>query len=261
MLLLIVAPVASAGDFELLFEGHGDIESYIYFKQDSKYFIDTELNGSVETFRYKRFFMLVDLFKETQMGRKYGSNMVFDPTRAHWSFGLATRIELEKYFFEAELHHDCFHSIDRFDDNSIYWNSPRFGFGSIDYLPKRKYHIPSTGERLIWKNKLDYYFMINLYAPRGISFQKNHDYEVTFNTNFRYLILRYRSIGAAIDSYNLWVITMDDNFERQHRLDMKFLLCGDKGSMEIFFRFWPFDNQSIRSRRDHKWAFGIHFGF
>lgn len=250
------------GDFEPLFEGHGDIESYIYFKQDSVYFIDTELNGSVETFRYKRFFLMVDLFKETHMGRKYGSNMVFDPSRAHWSFGLAARIEMKKYFYEAQLHHDCFHSIDRWDDNSIYWNSPRLGFGTLGYLSKYKYHKkPAAGEKVVFENRLDYHLMVNFYAPRGISFQKNHDYELTFNTNFRYLAFRFKRLAALLDSYNLWVITKDNDFERQHRLDLKLAIYGNKGAMEFYLRFWPFDNQSIRSRRDHKWAFGIHLGF
>ena len=260
--LSVFAPSATGGDFELLFEGHGDIESYIYFKQDEVFFIDTELNGSVETFRYRRFFLMVDLFKETHMGRKYDSNMIFDPSRAHWSFGLSARLEREKHFFEAQIHHDCFHSIDRWNDNSIYWNSPRLGFGTLDYLSKYKYHMPSTGsEGLIWENKLDYHFLINFYAPRGISFQKNHDYEITFDTDLRYLVLRYRRIGAVLDSYNLWVVTKDNDFERRHRLDMKFLIYGDKGALEIYIRHWLFDNQSIRSRRDNKWAFGIHFGF
>jgi hypothetical protein len=256
------APSTSAKNFELLFDGHGDIESYIYFQQDADFFIDAELNGSVETFRYKGIFFNVDLFKETNMGRKYNSNMVFDPSRVHWSYGLSARIEKGRHFYEAQIHHDCFHSIDRWDDNSIYWNSPRLVFGSLDYLPKYKYHMPEAGgDHLIWKNKLDYYFLVSFFAPRGISYQKNHNYEITFNTDFRYQILRYKRIGAALDSYNLWVATMDNDFERQHRLDMKFLMYGNKGVLEVFFRYWPFDNQSIRSRRDHKWAFGIHFGF
>jgi hypothetical protein len=259
--LLSVHP-GGTKDFETLFAGYGDIESYIYFQQDAAYFIDTELNGSVETFRFKKFYFMAELFKETHMGRKYGSNMVFDPSRAHWSFGLSARIEMKEYFYEAQLHHDCFHSIDRFEDNSIYWNSPRLGFGTLGYLPKYKYHQPQAGgDGLIWKNMIDYYLVVNFYAPRGISFQKNHDYEVTFNTNLRYQALRYRRLGVAVDSYNLWVVTQDNDFERQHRLDFKFLVYGDRGAMEIFFRFWPYDNQSIRSRADHKWAFGIHLGF
>jgi len=258
---LTYLPVA-AGDFEPLFEGHGDIESYIYFNQDEVFFIDTELNGSVETFRYKRFYLLVDLFKETHMGRKYGSNMVFDPSRAHWSFGLSARIEMEKYFFEAQLHHDCFHSIDRWDDNSIYWNSPRLGFGTLGYLSKHKYHLkPAPGGKISLEKNLDYYVTVNFFAPRGISYQKNHDYELTFNTDFRYLGLRYKRLGMLLDSQNLWVITRDGDFERRHRLDLKVAVYGEKGVMEFFLRFWPYDNQSIRSHSDHKWAFGIHLGF
>jgi hypothetical protein len=150
--LLSVHP-GGTKDFETLFAGYGDIESYIYFQQDAAYFIDTELNGSVETFRFKKFYFMAELFKETHMGRKYGSNMVFDPSRAHWSFGLSARIEMKEYFYEAQLHHDCFHSIDRFEDNSIYWNSPRLGFGTLGYLPKYKYHQPQAGgDGLIWKN-------------------------------------------------------------------------------------------------------------
>jgi hypothetical protein len=259
--LFAVAPTRG-GDFEPLFEGHGDIESYIYFHQDEVFFIDTELYGSIETFRYKRFFLLVDLFKETHMGRKFNSNMVFDPSRAHWSFGISARIERKKYFYEAQLHHDCFHSIDRWNDNSIYWNSPRLGFGTLGYLSKNKYHQkPFPGDRVTRPNRLDYHLMVNFYAPRGISFQKNHDYEITFNTDFRYLALGYKRLGVLLDSRNLWVITRDNDFQRQHRLDLRLAIYGNKGIMEFYLRFWPFDNQSIRSRADHKWAFGLHFGF
>jgi len=258
--MLLYLPSA-AGDFEPLFEGHGDIESYIYFNQDEVFFIDTELNGSVETFRYKRFYFLAELFKETHMGRKYGSNMVFDPSRAHWSFGLSARIEMEKYFFEAQLHHDCFHSIDR-TGRSVYWNSPRLGFGTLGYLSKYKYHLKAApGGMITWENRIDYHLMVNFYAPRGISFQKNHDYELTFNTDFRYLGLRYKRVGMLLDSYNFWVITKDGDFQRRHRLDLNVAVYGEKGAMEFSLRFWPYDNQSIRNHSDHKWAFGIHFGF
>ena len=136
MLVASIATGAGGGDFDVLFEGHGDIASYIYFKQDSQYFIDTELNGAVETFRYRGLYLLIDLFKESFMGRKYHSNMVFDPTRAHWSFGFTWRIEMERYFLEAQMHHDCAHDIDRWLDHSVYWNSPRIGFGTREYLSK-----------------------------------------------------------------------------------------------------------------------------
>lgn len=260
--LAILTLSVHGGDFDVIFEGHGDIESYIYFNQDENYFIDTELNVNVETIRYKRFFLMADLFKETHMGRKYNSNMVFDPNRMHWSFGLSGRIELEKYFLEAQLHHDCFHTIDRWNDKSIYWNSPRLGFGTIGYLPKYKYHEPLTGSNeLTWENRLDYYVLAGFFAPKGISFQKNHDYDFTLNTDFRYLFFKYKRLGISIDLYNLWVFTNDNDFERQHRIDLNSIIYGDRGVMEIFFRFWPYDNQSIRSRATHKWAFGFQFGF
>jgi hypothetical protein len=268
---LAVAGISVAGrggDFQVLFEGHGDISSYIYFKQDSKYFIDTELNGAVETFGYRKFYLTVDLFKETFMGRKYNSNMVFDPTRAHWSFGLTGRVEFERYVLEAQLHHDCSHDIDRFDYNSVYWNSPRIGFGSIEYLPKYRYHQPQpSSDKSIWENKLDYYVLAGFYAPRGINFQKNHDYEFTLNTNFRWRILRRGRIGGDIEFDNLWVLNSDREtkilrrIKRQHRLSFNTTIYGDKGALVIFLRFWPYDDQSIRSRREHKLAFGMHLGF
>jgi hypothetical protein len=262
---LAVAGISVAGrggDFRVLFEGHGDIASYIYFKQDSRYFIDTELNGAVEAFAYKRFYLNVDIFKETFMGRKYNSNMVFDPTRAHWSFGLTGRIELERYFFEAQMHHDCAHDIDRFDYNSVYWNSPRLGFGTIEYLSKYKYHQPESAEgNSVWENKLDYYFLAGFYAPRGINFQKNHDYEFTLNTNFRYRLVRHGRIGGDIEFDNLWVLNSDHQIKRKHRLSFNTTIYGDKGALVIFLRFWPYDDQSIRSHREHKFAFGLHVGF
>jgi hypothetical protein len=258
----VLIQAAAGGDLDVLFEGHGDIMSYIYFKQDGDYFIDTELNGSVETIRYKRFFLMVDLFKETHMGRKYNSDMVFDPARAHWSFGLTGRIEFDKHFAEAQMHHDCFHDIDRWRDNSVYWNSPRLGFGSIGYLSKYKYHQPKPRiEGLFLENRLDYYLYAGFFAPRGANFQKGHDYRFTLNTNFRYRVVRFGRVGGDIEFDNLWVINEDNELRRQHRLSFNTTIYGERGALSVFLRFWPYDDQSIRSRADHKLAFGMHLGF
>ena len=262
LIIIFVASVSTGSDFEVLFDGHGDIVSYIYFKQDADYFIDTELNVNVETFRYKRFYFMVDLFKETHMGRKYNSNMVFDPTRAHWSFGFVGRIELEKYFFEAQMHHDCFHDIDRWGDNSVYWNSPRLGFGSLGYLPKYKYLMPTPEfEDGILENRWDYYLLASFFAPRGINFQKHHNYKFNLNTDLRYRLFRKGRWGGDIETVNLWVLNTDNDLKRQHRLSFNSTIYGNKGVLVIYLRFWPYDDQSIRSRADHKFAFGIHLGF
>ncbi|MEE9553343.1 MAG: hypothetical protein V3W18_03505 [candidate division Zixibacteria bacterium] len=262
IIVLFTTWAAAGEDFEVLFEGHGDIRSYLYFEQDANYFIDTELNVSVETFRYKRFYFMIDLFKETHMGRKFNSNMVFDPTRAHWSFGFAGRIEMDNYFFEAQMHHDCFHDIDRWGDNSVYWNSPRLGFGSLGYLPKYKYHKPEPDQKSgLWENKLDYYLLVSFFGPRGGSFQKHHDYKFNLNTDIRYRLLRHGRWGGDIEMANLWVLNTDNDIKRQHRLSFNSTFYGNKGVLIVYLRFWPYDDQSIRSRSDHKFAFGIHLGF
>jgi len=262
LILTLAASGAAGGDFEPLFEGHGDIMSYIYFKQDAEYFIDTELNAVIETFRYKRFYFTVDLFKETHMGRKYNSNMVFDPTRAHWSFGYSGRIEMDRYFAEAQMHHDCFHDIDRWHDNSVFWNSPRIGFGSLGYLPKYKYHRPAAEKPgFAWENRFDYYLLAAFFLPKGGSFQKGHDYDFTFNTNFRYGIFRYGRLGGDIESDNLWVVNADNDIKRQHRFSLNSTVYGNKGVMVVFLRIWTYDDQSIRSRSEHKFALGMHLGF
>ncbi len=261
-LVILMTVSAAAGEFNILFDGHGDIMSYIYFKQDADYFIDTELNGSVETFRYERFVFMIDLFKETHMGRKYNSNMVFDPTRAHWSFGFSGRMEFEKYFVEGQMHHDCFHDIDRWRDNSVYWNSPRLGFGTLGYLSKYKYRDPQPKQAgLHLENKLDYYVYASFFAPQGINFQKNHDYKFTLNTNFRHKIVRRGRFGEDIELDNLWVLDNYNVLKRQHRISLNTTIYGDKGALIVFLRFWPYDDQSIRSRSDHKFAFGLHLGF
>ncbi len=252
---------ARAGNFELLFAGHGDIASYIYFDQNAEYFIDTDLNVSVETIRYKKFFLTADLYEETSMGRKYGSNMVFDPTRARWSFGLSGRIEMQNHFWDFQFHHDCFHSIDRWEDRSIYWNSPRIGFGNLNYLPKYKYHhaLPEkTGFQYI--GKFDYYVLASFFAPKGASFQKTHDYNFTLDTNLRWNIARYRSTGIDIESNNFWVINNENHLKRRHQLNFNCTFYGQHGAFVTYIGWWPFDNQSIRNK-DGKTVFGIHLGF
>lgn len=259
---------AKAGDWEALFNCDGDVMSYIYFHQDNTYFIDTDLSVNLEMFRYKRFFFGVDLFEETNMGRKFNSDMVFDPNRGQWSFGVSGRIELEKYFFEAQFHHDCFHHIGRWkgdrlmpDEYSVYWNTPRIGFGSLGYLPKYKYHQPeSYAAGIALPKKLDYYIIAGFFAPRGSVWQKDHDYDFTLNTNLHFIVARYKRLGLTIESNNLWVINTQHQLKRQHGLNFDFTIYGDRGALMTYIGWWPYDSQSLRNR-DGKTVFGLHVGF
>jgi len=264
-------------NFEVLFSGNGDINSYIYFDQSAKFLIDTELNASVETFRYKRLFLAVDLFEETAMGRKpvndpSKTDMVFDPNKGHWSFGLTGRFEFPAHFLETQYHHDCFHGIDRFGyeptptnpagrDSTKYWNALRFGFGSLGYLPKYRYHQPdprNTG--IYWANQLNYLLLASFFAPRGYSWQKYHGYDFTLNTNLHYLLLRFKRIGFDIESLNLWVVDYKHNVKRRHEMKFNFTIYGKRGALMTYIGWWPYDDQSIRNR-DGKTVFGIHLGF
>jgi hypothetical protein len=265
------------GNFEVIFRGNGDIVSYIYFDQDNKYFIDTELNASVETIRYKRFFLAVDLFEETSMGRKptlvnTKTNMVFDPNRAHWSFGLTGRFEFEKHFAEWQFHHDCWHGVDRFGyeptptnptgrDSTKYWNVLRFGFGNLGYLPKYRYHQPEPGgDGLVFANKLNYFALASFFTPRGYSWQKYHGYDFTLNTNLHYIAFRFKRLDFDIESNNLWIIDYKHDLKRKHGLNFNFTIYGNHGILSAYIGWWPYDNQLIRNR-DGKTVFGLHLGF
>jgi len=261
LLFSFVAAAHGSSDFKLLFIGSGDINSFIYSKQNDKFFIDTDVNVSVDAFRYGNVYFNIHLLKETSMGRKYDSDMIFDPNRADYSFGLAGRLELERYFFELFFHHDSFHDIDRWQDSSIYWNSPRLGFGAKNYLPKYRYHHPSAeGAPLRWEGKLDYYALASFFAPRGYVWQKNHDYDLTLQTNFRYRLARYRCVGTDIESNTLWVVNHRGQLQSLHNLIFNVTLYGDHGAMMFYMGWWPHDNQSIRNR-DGRTAFGVHLGF
>jgi len=265
------------GNFEVLFSGNGDIASYIYFDQNTQFLIDTDLAASVETIRYKRFFLAVDLYEETAMGRKpqydpTSTDMVFDPNKGHWSFGLTGRFELQKHFAEWQFHHDCWHGIDRFGygpiptepdgpDSSKYWNALRFGFGNLGYLPKFRYHQPDSGEPgLILVNRLNYLVLASFFTPRGYSWQKYHGYDFTLNTNLHYLLLRYRRLGFDIESNNLWVVDNNHDLKRKHVLNFNVTIYGNRGVLMAYLGWWPYDDQQIRNR-DGKSVFGLHLGF
>lgn len=269
LMLVSITGMGAAADqpnFELLFSGHGDIASYIYFKQDLKFLIDTELNVSVEMIRYKKLFITADLFEETAMGRKprlesAKTDMIFDPNRGHWSFGFTGRLELPRHFIESQFHHDCFHDIDRYENNSIYWNSLRFGFGDLGFLPKYRYHQPVMDKAAFFgPNKINYYLLSTFFFPRGHVWQKNHDYQFTLNTDLHYLFFRYKKFGINIDSNNLWVINSAHDLKRQHELTLDFGFYGSRGAFLAYLGWWPYDDQSIRSR-DGRTVFGIHFAF
>jgi len=265
-LAIILANAAIAentSNFDLLMSGHGDLGSYIYFKQNGVYFIDTELKGSIETLRYRRFYFLLELNEDVYMGRKYRSNMVFDPNRGSWAFGMIGRLEFQKYFLETQMYHNCFHDIGRWMeiDYSIYWNSPRLGFGTKGYLSKYKYHrFDYTKPGLYFPKKIDYYCQAGFYAPRGASWQKNHDYDFTLLTNLNLSFARYKQVGFEIESNNLWVINNRHNLKRRHALNFDCIIFGKSGVVITYIGWWPDDTQSLRNR-DGKTVFGLHFGF
>jgi hypothetical protein len=203
------------------------------------------------------------MYEQTSMGRKYHSNMVFDPNRGQWSFGVSGHLELEKIFIDGQFHHDCFHDIGRYEqeDFSIYWNSPRIGLGSLGYLSKYKYHQPeATKSGIVWQHKLDYYILAGFFAPRGNVWQKNHNYEVTLMTNLRIQLARYGRVGFDLESDNLWVRTQSHKLNRRHGLDFNLTIYGNHGALVTYIAWWPYDSQSIRNR-DRKTAFGLHLGF
>lgn len=252
---------AEPGSFELLFSGSGKIRSFIYFKQDAQYFVDTDVNTSIDTFRYRNFYFNLHLLKETSMGRKYNSNMIFDPNRADYSFGASGRLEQGNRFFEVMFHHDSFHDIDRWEDNSVYWNSPRLGIGSRGFLPKYKYHQPQADyPQRYWQGKLDYYIAAGFYAPRGYVWQKRHNYGTTLQTDFRFVTWRVKRLGFDIESNSLWVLNREQRLESMHNLTFNMTLYGNRGAMMAYIGWWPHDNQMIRNR-DGKTAFGIHLAF
>jgi hypothetical protein len=249
--------------FEAFPSSNGEIASNIYFHQDGVYFIDTDLSASIQAIRYKRFFFSVDLNEETYMGRKYHSNMVFDPNRGGWSFGISGRLEFKRYFVEAQMHHNCFHDIGRWMsiDYSVYWNTPRLGFGSINFLPQNKYHQPNAAKTDAYlPNKMDYIILAGFFAPRGEVWQKNHDQEFALETNLFYQLLRFRQFGLNIESNNLWVINAAHDLKRKHALDFDLTIYGKHGVIMAYIGWWPYDSQSIRNR-DGKTVFGMRLGF
>jgi hypothetical protein len=267
LIILILTSSSIAQDkpgFETLMTGYGDVISYIYFSQDATYFIDTELSVSLETFRYRRFFFLVELTHDIYMGRKYHSNMVFDPNRGGWAFSIAGKFEFDKHFFDLQMHHDCFHDIGRWEqeDYSVFWNSPRIGFGSKGYLSKYRFHQPKPeSSKLAFPYKFDYYLQAGFFAPRGEgTWQKNHDYEFISQTNCNILVARYRNLGFNFESNNLWVINSNHDLKRRHGLNFDFTVYGKTGVAIAYFGWWPYDSQSVRNR-DGKTVLGIHLGF
>jgi hypothetical protein len=259
--LISIAPAHASGDFELLFNGNGDINSFIYFRQDAKYFIDTDVNASIDAFRYKNVYLNLHLLKQTSMGRKYNSDMVFDPNRADYSFGITLRHELPRYYYELLFHHDSFHDIDRWENNSVYWNSPRLGFGTLNYLSKHKYHNSVGGSRGIeWQGILDYYVLASFYAPKGAVWQKRHDYDFTLLTEARYQLTRFRRVGTDLESSSLWVIDRAGRLRSNHGLKLNLTFYGSRGAAALYLAWWPHDDQMIRNR-DGRTAFGVHLGF
>jgi hypothetical protein len=250
-------------NFEAPFSSTGNIQSFIYFRQDNTYFIDTEVGAQLDVIRYKRFYFGPYLSEETDMGRKYGSNMVFDPNRGHWTFGLMGRLELNRRFFEARIHHECFHDIGRWQsiDYSIFWNKISFGAGSINYFPKFRIGNFESGQAGIeWTGKLNYYLLASFFAPQGSAWQKNQIYFGDLTANLRYALAHYRHLEFDIESNNYLASDKNSDIERRHGLSFDFTLYGDKGALTTYFGYWPYDTVKIRNR-ESKAVFGIHLFF
>lgn len=245
--VLLLGPQRSpAGDFEALFEGRGGAAVSVYLNPDSTYLADITLGAAIDLFRIDNHFLNLHLSKETALGKNAHGFEIMHPDRGDYSFGLTWRIELPRHFLELHYHHDSFHSIDKWEEQSIYWNSPRLAFGSTGYLPGR---APSI-------SKLDYLFQANFYAPRGLSWQKRHGYDFSLNTNVRYEPIRAGRFAVGLESANLWVVNSRGGLDRQHAINAGLKLRTSRGVLEIFGGWWPYDDQFVRNRSG-KSAIGI----
>jgi hypothetical protein len=250
-------------NFSTPFLATGDISSFIYFKQNSSFFIDSEVGIELKVLRYKRFSFSPYFAEETYMGRKYHSNMVFDPNRGHWIFGFVGRLEFTRYFIEARIRHECFHDIGRWleIDYSVFWNTIGLGLGSIGYLAENKYHQANYETAGVsWPKKFDYYFLSSFFAPKGASWQKNQNYNLNLNTNFRFAVVRYRRLEFDMESNNLFTLDADNHYERRHGLNFDITFYGDHGAMITYIGWWPYDTVRVRTR-DKKAVFGLHLAF
>jgi hypothetical protein len=241
----LVSNVSSAGEFSLLPGARGNLATAFYLNPDSAYFSDITLGVAVDIFRYGGLCSNLHLSKETSIGKNARGVDLMHPDRGDYSFGLSWRLQLPRHFIEAHYHHDSFHSIDRWEEQSIYWNSPRVAFGSKGYLPQFRFlHRPGPYS----SPRIDYLIQANFYAPRGASWQKRHGYDFSWNTNARYGLIRFNRFGADLESVNLWVASQDGKLNRQHFISASLLLSGDRGLLELYLGWWPYDNQPVRNR-------------
>jgi len=149
LLLLLTSSQVRASDFSfpLTWNGRGNI--FRYQPVDTVFFFDGSLEVNTELVNWDGETVDVAFYLgagfSVGMGRQDGGFVVFDPHDAHYSIIGGLRLEFSGMLVTAEMLHDCFHDIDRYDEVSPIWNVARLGIASRSWLPR--YRRESRSQR------------------------------------------------------------------------------------------------------------------
>ena len=255
------APASAAGDFEVLFTGNGQIQSFAYFHRNSDHLVDTIVGIENEMVRYKSSYLVFQFENETDMGQGAQAGMPFDPDRGRWTFALESRTEVGQSFFEVLLRHDCYHGIDRYwPGEDFKMTSVGIGFGSLGYLQKYRYRdYEESAGAFQFPLRATWLLTPSIYIPKGEFWQRS-PYRARLEANIRLDVVRWKRLGFGIELDNVFYATNTNDVQRSHLVNLDTFLYGSSHALRLFFGWWPYDDQVLKNRSNRGVA-GLELSF
>lgn len=261
LMLMPAGTMASRFSFPLTWNGRGYILRY--HSADTTFFFDGGLEAATELISWDgetvdvAFYLGAGLM--IGMGRQDGGFVVFDPHDAHYSIIGGLRFEFAGVLATAEMLHDCFHDIDRYDGVSPIWNVARLGASSRAWLPRYRREKLSSREGSGWLSDLDWRAELWLF-PRIEAYkwvQHDHDLSVACGGGIKLAVRHWGRNALELRPDALLLLETGGEWSRRAGALMYLTRYGDGASAALFAgRRW--DDQPIRPS-GARWVFGFDF--
>ena len=263
LLLLLCPASARPSEFSFPLTWNGRALIYRYSPTDSVFFLDGGLGMNTELVTWEgdaidaTFYLGADF--SVKMGWQDGGLVIFDPREAHYSLLGGVRLEFSGILATAEMLHDCFHDIDRYDGVTPIWNVARFGASSRNWFPRyrrEEWSSRSGNGRLVdvdWRAELWLFPRLDIYE------WVQYDHDLSLACGGGLTIALYHWSGSVIELRPdaLLFLETDGDWSRRVNALVYLTRYGDGAAAALFAgRRW--DNQPL-TPSGSRWVFGLDF--
>ena len=195
------------------------------------------------------------------LGRQDGP-IGFDPRDLRYGYAPYLEFRFDSYDFQFGLEHFCFHSIDRENGLTPFWNKIFFNMDSKNYrISKYRSFIvalkdPSMMERLSFRTSIAYF----IYEKNGIfnvsSAGGEHDLRAEFYTEMRYALYNNEDFIMNIHLFGRSALSRKNTFYESLKIGLENHITVGTNGFILFCDYYPVDRFPILPK-DRLLEFGI----